>query len=305
MAKEKKARPQTKAPTSTSPGEPAEFRTVVGGPPKFFPASATSTAKTRGERMGQGAPEIDPSSYADIQQKASGAGVTEWRELDRLRGGLTTLYRTLQEDTRYAEEYKSKTSWERYEKTRARVETLAPKAREKMLGSALSAERQSIPVPEGEHLLTTDTDKLLLTAHERSRIEALVSRAQKAAEKGPFKAEPLRLLKTEYARGLSEGGPGGGATVRAVVGLARDLGLDLDPIVDPHRKNYHRRALEDAQNARMRADLVGKRVPQPPFPNPNEGGTSKGIGTYRSTQKLIGSKKGGPLKLKRGKPHWK
>jgi hypothetical protein len=51
-------------------------------------------------------------------------------------------------------------------------------------------ERLSIPVPEGEGLITKDVNKLLLSGHERNRIEGLLDRAEKQAEKGPFKRDP-------------------------------------------------------------------------------------------------------------------
>ena len=89
-------------------------------------------------------------------------------------------------------------------------------------------------------------------------------------------------MKTEYERGLAEGGPGGGATVRAVVGLARDWGLDINAIVDEHRKPHHHGALEDAQAARMRADMVGRSVPEPPYKRRGvaAGAPRRDVGTY-------------------------
>src|ERR671921_2020950 len=121
-----------------------------------------------------------------------------------------------------------------------------------MLKSAESLERMSIPRPEGESLLTEDTDRLLLTSHERSRIEGLMDRSREAAKKGPFGEQPpTDILKREYERGLDEGGPQGGATVRAVVGLVRDRGLDIGQVVDGRRRDFHRGCLEDAQDARM------------------------------------------------------
>ena len=184
-------------------------------------------------------------SYEQVQESAKGPGVDEWRKSDKLRADLTNLYNSLREDERYAPVYKSERAWQDYEKVREQVEQLAPEARAKMLKSADSLERMSIPTPEGEGLLTKDTDKLLLTAHERNRIEGLLDRAEKQAEKGPFKRHPHDILKAEYERGLSEGGPGGGATVRAVYQLARDRGLDIHTLVDERRKPLHNGALED------------------------------------------------------------
>jgi hypothetical protein len=206
---------------------------------------------------------VNPT-YESIQQDAKGPGVEEWRRADKLRANLSATYQSLKDDERYTEQHKAETAWAKYEEVRAQVEELAPEARKKMLKSAEGLERMSIPTPEHEGLYTSDTNKLLLTAHERSRLEALINRAEKSAS-GPFKANPLDILKAAYEQGLDQGGPGGGATVRAVYGLARDWGLDINQIVDARRKPHHHGALEDAQTARMRAGMVGRTVPQPPF----------------------------------------
>ena len=227
---------------------------------------------------------VNPS-YEDIQQKATGPGVAEWRQIDKARADLSAAYESLKDDTRYTEEHRAETAWAKYEETRSQVEKLAPEGRKKMLRSAEGLERMSVPTPEHESLITKDTDKLLLTAHERSRIEGLINRAQKLVEKGPFhKANPADLLAREYARGLDEGGPGGGATVRAVYELVRDWGLDINGIVDEHRKAHHHGALEDAQAARIRADMVGRGVPEPPFKRGGASHGSGGVGTYRGNR---------------------
>jgi hypothetical protein len=69
--------------------------------------------------------------------------------------------------------------------------------------------------------------------------------------------------------------------VRAVVGLVRDFGFDLDKIVEGRRKDYHHESLENAERARMRANMVGRSVPEPPFPWPGSRKPPGEIGTYR------------------------
>jgi len=226
------------------------------------------------------------ATYEDIQSQAKGPGVEEWRQLDKARVELTGFYNSLREDERYAPEYKAETAWAKYEETKAQIEKLAPEARQKMLRSAEGLERLSIPTPEGEHIHTSDTNKLLLTAHERSRIEGLIARSEKAAEKGPWKVNPVDILKAAYEQGLDQGGPGGGATVRAVCELARDWGLDIDAIVDKHRRPHHHGALEDAQTTLMRAQMIGRTVPEPPF---------KKAGGPGSSRKNVGTRSGAPL----------
>jgi len=296
------------ARTETSPEEAAATTSeattaplshvVAGGLPRFnFSARPTTEEGMTSEATGP-----IRQSYESVQSEARGPGVEEWRQVDKARSDLAELYNNLREDDRYAPEYKAETAWARYEETRAQVERLAPEARQKMLKGAEGLERMSIPTPESEGLITKDTDKLLLTAHERSRLEGLINRAEKAADKGPFKASPIDLLKAEYKRGLDQGGPGGGATVRAAYELARDWGLDIHQIVDAHRKDHHRGALEDAQAARMRADMVGRTVPQPPF---KRGGHEDraAAGTYRNAPAFI--PRDHPLQFKKRRPSWK
>jgi hypothetical protein len=207
----------------------------------------------------------------------------------------------LREDTRYTEEHKPERAWAKYEEVRAEIEQLAPEAHKKMLRSAEGLERMSIPTPEGEGLITQDTNKPLLTAHERSRIEGLLSRAKEAAGPSGFQEKPVSILSREYERGLNEGGPSGGATVRAVYGLARDLGIDIDSIVDKHRKAHHHGARSDAQDARMRANMVGRSVPEPPFKR-GAGLTASGI--YTSGRKAFIPQER-PMHLKKRKPYWR
>jgi hypothetical protein len=276
MAKKAQKAPEAEAAreavaSEVNEAQPSEAATgpAAIGLPKFNPhrrPSGSSEAVVEHQPVHQ--------SYESVQQEARGPGVDEWRRVDKARADLNAYYRSLSEDERYSPEYKSQAGWERYEQTKAQVEKLAPEARRKMLSSAASLERMSFPTPEGEALVTKDTDKLLLTAHERARLESLVNHRVNAA-KGPFKASPVDILKSEYERGLSEGGPGGGSTVRAVLGLLRDWGLDTDSVVDAHRKPHHHGALADAQAARQRADMVGTRVPQPPASLQAKPGASK------------------------------
>lgn len=274
-------KPEAQETEATSSMSPGNFETTaVVGLPKFNPhVGPVTTEQVSSVPIRQ--------SYEQVQESARGAGVEQWREVDRARAELGELYRNLKEDARYSKEYKAKTAWAKYEETKARVEKLAPEASQKMLKSAESLERLSIPTPEGDGLITKDTNKLLLTAHERTRIEGLINRAQQAA-KGPFKADPVDILKRAYEQGLDQGGPGGGAAVRAVYELVRDWGLDIDAIVDARRKPRHHGALEDAQQARRHAQMVGRSVPEPPFPHPERISQERGrAGTYGHAQKVL------------------
>jgi len=293
------AEQETVEPSASQGGEEAPMHGFVGGMKKFNFNRRPSASSSEGDLAKLGTPL--KQSYEDIREGAKGPGVEEWRAADKVRSDLASLYRTLAEDERYAPEYKTEQAWSAYEQTKAQVERLAPEARQKMLTSAENLERMSIPTPEAESLITKDTTKLMLTAHERTRLEGLLARDRESAGRGPFKAKPREILKREYERALGEGGPGGGATVRAVVGLARDWGLDLDSIVDDKRKHYHHGALQDAQAARQRAQMVGRLVPEPPFKQNVRAAT----GSYRARPKALTTQEKQPLFSKRRRPSWK
>ena len=304
----KTAKTETKTEATPSPASPVAAgsgfeTTAVVGLPKFNPHTRPASGATE-----QVSTTPIRQSYEDVQRAARGPGVEEWKQADKLRADLAELYNTLREDDRYAPEYKAESAWKRYEETRAQVEKLAPEARQKMLKSAEGLERMSIPTPECEGIITKDTNKLLLRAHERDRLEGLISRQHKMADKGPLKGKsPADVLKEEYERGLRDGGPGGGATVRAVIGLVRDWGLDLDGVVDAQRKAHHRGALEDAHSARIRADMIGRTVPEPPasLKKGTQGGSPRrNTGTYAGAPRTLVPREK-PTLFKKQRPLWK
>ena len=252
---------------------------------------------------------VNPT-YTDLQNQAEGPGVAEWKNADRARASLREYYAQLDADPRLSAVARSEQAWRRYETVRAQVEADSAKAKELFERSTRTAEGQSFPMPEGESLITSDKDKLLLTQGEHNRLSRLIDRKSSRATKAtPFKL--ANLLKSEYQRGLEVGGAQGGAICRAVVEIARDSGEDIHHIVDEYRRDSHRRALEDAQNAQMRRQLLGKSVSQPPFPRPEElQGGSRGVGTYRGKQKAFmpnTNTRAGLTKLFQGnrRSHWK
>jgi hypothetical protein len=280
MPRDRQKKPEVVEDSSKAPKEDNEAN-LLSAPvvtlPKFDLHERVANRSRESEAASSPIPLLQ--TYDDVQREATGPGADEWRRADKLRADLTNLYNTLREDPRYNEEYKAETAWRRYEEVREQIEQLAPEARAKMLKSAEGLERLSVPVPDNEPLATKDTTKLLLTAHERTRIEGMLTRAENA--RGPLKRNPHDILKDEYKRGLDEGGPAGGAVVRAVVGIARDFGLNLDAVVDEYRKASHRGCIESAEQRRMQAHMIGRSVPQPPFSRTGSG-PRKETGTYRA-----------------------
>src|SRR3712207_2542999 len=127
---------------------------------------------------------VNPT-YEDIQSRAKGPGVEEWKRADKARTSLPAYYRQLQDDPRITDLVRSERAWERYEAVKAQVQADSAKAIELFTKSVQSAERFSVPMPESEGLITKNTEKLLLTQGEQSRIYRRLDRLENA--RGPLK----------------------------------------------------------------------------------------------------------------------
>jgi len=245
------------------------------------------------------------------------SGETLAREAQAARRDLIRQYESLDSDERYTDEHRASRAWEAYDKAKGTIESKASAAREKLLESAEDLERSSIPFPGGQSLRTDDVQLLALSQGERSRIvERLsyehpsIARMKAAGKNVPTSSEdrPASVLREEYARGLDIGGPQGGAICRAVIGLAEDRGMNVDDIVDEHRREWQGDYLQNAQQARIQARSVYSRVPLPSTPRP---GGAKSLeesraGKRRTPFGAIKKASSGPTFPKRKKrPSWK
>jgi hypothetical protein len=229
-------------------------------------------------------------SYESIQQEAKGPGVEEWRHADKLRADLTATYHSLREDPRYTEEHKAERAWERYETAKEKIAADSEKARELLEKRVISAERLSIPFPAGEGLITTDTNKLLASQNEATRI------VRKVERKKLKPTQAREILREEYERGLEIGGIQGGAICRGVCQAADELTLDIHSVVHPFRKERHHESLEQAQHAARLTQLISRHIPEPPYPRPNASGSSR--------DNLFIPQSRGQM-FKRSRPSWK
>jgi hypothetical protein len=214
-------------------------------------------------------------TYEQLRDAAGGDAGQAWRSADREESNLRALYRSLKEDPRFSEEHKAQKAWESYEVARERIVAGREKARKPLKKQAQTAERLSIPLPDGEELITTDTSKLLAAQNEAARIIRKLERASLASPaRGPFRPTPVEVLKEEYARGLEVGGMEGGVICRGVLMAADELGADASAVVDEFRKQRHRKSLESAHHAQRLAGLIGTRIDaEPPFPRPGTRGS--------------------------------
>jgi hypothetical protein len=246
---------------------------------------------------------------------SANSGETLAREAQAARRDLIRQYESLDSDERFTDEHRASRAWEAYDESRPVIEEKAQSAREKLLKSADHYELSSIPFPGGQALRTDDVQLLSLTQGERARIvERLsyehpnIARMKAAGKNVPTSSEdrPASVLREEYARGLSTGGPQGGAICRAVVGLAEDRGMSVDEIIDEHRQGWQRSYLENAQDARIQARSVYSRVPLPSYKRP--GGAKspeEARAGKRRTPFGMPKKASSAIQKKRRKPHWK
>ena len=205
-------------------------------------------------------------TYEQLRDSATGEAGAAWKAADQEESNLRALYQELREDPRYTEAHKAQQAWERYEDAKERIAASKAKARELLEKQAHSAERSSVPFPAGEGIITSDTQKLLASQNEASRIIRTLDRLDRG--KGPLTQDRTEILKQEYGRGMETGGVQGGAICRGVLSACDELGVDVNAVVDGFRKDRHREALERSRHASQLVQYIGKRVPEPPFRRP-------------------------------------
>jgi hypothetical protein len=218
------------------------------------------------------------------------------------------------------------------ERAQRLIDTNAPKiqgayetARKKLESSAESSWRFSLPFPDDKTLATTHVDdptELLAVQNESAalaqRIDAKSIQAMtKERSKNPrskgiqgSRSHKMETLKEEYSQALEEGGFEGKIRAHAVKRYCETHGVDFEQVVDPFRKDVHRRAYEDAAHYdRARAVVPsGRGVAANPYDSSarNSRRGSKAIGAYSSGNKAMASS--GKPKLfekKRKRPSWK
>jgi len=138
-------------------------------------------------------------TYEHLRDSATGEAGAAWKAADREEANLRTLYSTLKEDPRYTPEHKAEQAWAAYEAAKEKIAEGKAKARERLEQQVRSGERFSIPMPEGEHLVPSDTSKLLASQNEASRKVRKLERFERSGA-GPFKRKPAEVLMGRVPR---------------------------------------------------------------------------------------------------------
>ena len=206
------------------------------------------------------------SEYEKMRDQETGPAGQAWREADREEQRLRSLYEELREDPRYTEEHKRQQAWGAFLAAKEKIVAGHQQAREKLQEQARSAERFSVPLPEGVSHIVKDASELLAGQHEADRLLRKIEKLQG----GPFTPNNAEALKAEYGRGMEVGGVEGAAICRGVLSAAGELGVPVDAVVDDYRKDHHRESQERAQAANQAAFTIGTRIKEPPFPRPND-----------------------------------
>jgi hypothetical protein len=219
--------------------------------------------------MMEGSESLRPS-YEQLRDSATGQAGAAWISADAEEAKLRQLYRELEDDPRYTPEHKASLAWRAYDEAKDSITASRAKARDLLEEQARTAERQSLPFPDGEGPLTQDANKVLITQNESSRI---VRRLDRLGDKGPFPSAEtkLRMLREEYSKGLEIGGVHGGSICRGVLSAAEELGIDEHSVVDEFRKERHRQSYARAERSLQLASFIGKKADslEPPFKPPD------------------------------------
>jgi hypothetical protein len=102
-------------------------------------------------------------TYESLRNQAPSQAGELWKLADSQECAFRAYCRDLKEDPRYSREHKYELAHERYEADNVKIAPNKAKARELYEKQALPAERLSFPLPDGEALITNDTQKLLAT----------------------------------------------------------------------------------------------------------------------------------------------
>lgn len=243
------------------------------------------------------------TTYEELRNEAPGEGGDAWREADRDAKRLRELYVSLKEDARYNNDYKSETAWAAFDGAKGKIAENAAKARELLQKQARSAGEASLPFPPEEPLNTQDTNKLIASQNEASRIVRKLDRQEAKSRdgKGPFKPDKTGVLRGEYARGLEVGGVQGGAICRGALAAADEMGVDRESVISDFRKDRHNDALGRAEHYARLAGHVSKRVPEPPFPKP---GARKGTDFHTGRTSSFLAERARDMRPAGRGPHW-
>lgn len=236
------------------------------------------------EQRQQGHGHHEPETYEQLRDSSTGEIGSAWQTADKQEQQLQEFYERLKDDPRYTDQHKAELAWQKYEDMKDRILTGRQRSKKRLEERSDSLWLQSVPMPPETGLRTTNENRILMTQSEGTRIARKIDRL--ADSPGPMRPSTVETLKAEYAKGLKEGGPRGGAICRAVVDVADEFSIDVDDVVDDFREVRHRKLVQQAERSALMSRTIGKGLREPPFRNPHE--PSLRAGSYASGASAAG-----------------
>lgn len=204
------------------------------------------------------------SGYEEVRDSLDTRISSDWKAADREVASLTETYRSLQADPRYTEQHKSETAWKTFEEAKERIQESRKRVLKKLDAEAALEEHRSLPKPEGQSLHILKADTLLAAQQEANRVRRKLERLSEKRIGGS--ANLAQHLQNEYQQGLREGGLEGLCRCKATLMVADEYGVSHAQFLQDLREPYHHEALERARYYEQARGLIGKNIPEPPFP---------------------------------------
>jgi hypothetical protein len=112
-------------------------------------------------------------------------------------------------------------------------------------------------------------------------------------------------LCKEFDKAMSQGGVEGRVKAMAIERVCDQMEIDLEEVVDSHRTDRHRRALDDARRLERAWHVIpsGKKPSANPFAAKRD--STRRIGTYSNTSPLVRQPDGAKVFLKKRRRPWK
>jgi hypothetical protein len=254
-----------------------------------------------------------------------------WQEADRRIAYARGRLANIDADESLSDEGKYQRAQDLVDKEVPEILARYERARQKAQETAESDWKFSIPMPSGmagevrtlATVRASDSSELIAVQNEaeaiaqriegKSLTELTRERSHAGGNRGIREPRSRRTeaLRREYDAAMREGGLEGKVRALGVVRVCEQMGVDLDAIVDGHRKAGHRKAYQHA----MELEQIRQAIPsgQGRVTNPYDTASTRrragAVGTYRSQGKsgaaMVGGNRDSLFPQRKRKRSWK
>jgi hypothetical protein len=250
------------------------------------------------------ADEVIRPSYEQIVEGIRHSGVREiLRHAEDNEQRINRELERISENEDLNEEAKERMAQEVLDKYEPKISEAYKSAKEKVEASAESSYRFSIPMPGDSKTLATtraaDASEVLAIQNETT---ALIARAEQLKTKASasdrshargndgirLSYDPAqRVLKDAFDKAMVDGGIQGKITGLAVVKAADALGVDVESIVEDHRRQVHYNALNDMHHFQRAWRTLPSKKRSAANSFIARRSSARRIGTYQSANKTM------------------